>query len=259
MRYKLTIAYDGTRYAGWQVQATGLAIQPQIQTALATILGHPLSLTGAGRTDAGVHALGQTAHFDTHKTFETKRLILGMNALLPDDIRVMAVESVDDAFHARYSAVEKRYDYTIHLDPVSSPFTDNQRYHVLGPFDRDAFRQAALRFIGEHDFTSFANEAHRGSASRGAIRTIKELRIVELPDGIRVELVADGFLYKMARNIVGTLIDVAAGRCKANEIDAIFQAKDRKKAGMCAPPQGLCLISVRYKDNALGNTISDST
>jgi len=157
MRYKLTVAYDGTLYAGWQVQKNGLAIQPLIQKALQTILRHPLNLTGSSRTDAGVHARGQSAHFDSNEPIiEPKRLILSLNALLPKDIQIIDVEQVAKDFHARYSARSKIYHY--HLSFVPDPFTLLYRHEVFGFFDLDLLRAGAKEFLGTHDFTSFVRQ-----------------------------------------------------------------------------------------------------
>lgn len=245
-RYKLTIAYDGSQYCGWQVQNNAPSIQPLIQKALATILRHELDLTGSGRTDAGVHAQGQTAHFDTNVSFHPKTLLLSLNALLPPDIRVLFVEKVASTFHARYSARQKIYHYHLHLDPVADPFIAPYRYHILEKIDPAALQSATQLFIGTRDFSSFANEADRGCASRRAVRTLKRFDAIEQPGGIRLELEADGFLYKMVRNIVGTLLDVARGKRNAAQIEEIFAAKDRRKAGIAAPAQGLFLMHVEY-------------
>ena len=246
MRYQLTLAYDGTAYSGWQVQTNGIAIQPLVQQALATVLRHPLDLTGAGRTDAGVHAKGQTAHFDSEVAFEPPKLLLSLNALLPPDIRLLRVESRGDDFHARYSAVGKTYHYHLHLARVADPFTAPYCYHVLERLDTTKLVEGARLFLGPRDFTSFANEAHRGSASRGAVRTLRRFDVVEQSGGVRLELEADGFLYKMVRNLVGSLIDLAAGRFTEEQIAEIFAAKDRRKAGTAAPAHGLFLMRVQY-------------
>ena len=247
MRIRITIAYDGTRYCGWQVQSNATAIQTIVQGAVETILRHPIALTGAGRTDAGVHALGQSAHFDTEIPIDFDRLLYSLNALLPMDIRILKTEPVAPDFHARYTATGKIYHYHLHLDPIIDPFQRLYRTPVYGAFDESAFRKAALHFIGTHDFASFANKADRGSAARGSIRTLKRLDIIEQGGGLRLEFEGDGFLYKMVRNIVGTLLDVAAKRHFADEIPALFEMRDRRRAGPTAPPQGLFLMQVKYE------------
>lgn len=245
-RYRIIIAYDGTNYAGWQVQETGLAIQPVVQKALETILRHPVDLTGSGRTDAGVHALGQTAHFDSPLTLDPRRICFSLNALLPTDIRVIDLEPTESTFHARYSAISKIYHYHMHLGKTHDPFQRLYQYHILGAFDRKRLKEAAKEFLGTHDFTSFANQAHRGSASHDPVRTLTRLDVAEEGDSLRLEFEADGFLYKMVRNITGTLVDVAQGRFGVEEIAAMLKAKDRRKAGSAAPPHGLFLMRVNY-------------
>lgn len=241
MRYKLTIAYDGTGYAGWQVQKNGLAIQPLVQKALQTVLRHPLNLTGSGRTDAGVHARGQSAHFDTEVPIEPKRLILSLNALLPADIRILALEEVAPDFHARYSAVSKIYHY--HLSFVPDPFSLLYTHSVFGPCDLDRLRAGAKELIGTHDFRSFVNRGQEKSA----VRTIYRLDVVEQKGGVRLEFEGNGFLYKMVRNLTGTLLEVAAGKIEPTEIRAILAAQDRRRAAAAAPAKGLFLIQVIYE------------
>jgi len=246
MRYSLKIAYDGTKYSGWQVQSNAQSIQALVQKALTTVLRHPTNLTGSGRTDAGVHAKGQIAHFDTDVVFRPKSLLLSINAFLPPDIRVVAIEPREADFHARYSAKSKIYHYHLHLDPVADPILAPYRFHVLERICRQKLKNGTKYFIGTKDFTSFANQAYRGSASRDPVRTLLRFDAFEEPGGIRLEIEATGFLYKMARNIVGTLLEYAKSKITAEEIEEIFQSKDRKKAGAAAPPHGLFLMHVNY-------------
>lgn len=255
-RFKLTLAYDGTHYCGWQVQDNGLSIQALVQTALQTVLRHPIALTGSGRTDSGVHARGQTAHFDSAEAILSKRLLLSLNALLPSDIRILSIKEVPSTFHARYDATSKIYHYHLHLDPVSDPFTAPYRYQVLGRITPKDLQKVTPLFLGTRDFTSFANEAHRGSAAQDPIRTLYRFDVMEQPGGVRLELEADGFLYKMVRNLVGTLLGVARGNI--TDIEAIFAAKDRRKAGQAAPPHGLFLMQVNYANLSIEMSSSDS-
>ena len=245
-RYKLTISYDGTPYSGWQVQDTGPAIQPLVQKALETVLRHPIDLTGSGRTDAGVHALGQTAHFASPVSFPLARLRNSVNALLPYDIRVLEIVAVPPDFHARYKATSKIYHYHLHLDPVAEPMSRLYRHHIIGACDLALLQKAIPHFLGTHNFASFANEAKKGSASRDPIRTLSRLDFIPQPGGARLEFEADGFLYKMVRNITGTLLDIAASKIDPDAIPAIIQANDRCKAGNAAPPHGLFLMRVNY-------------
>lgn len=245
-RYKILISYDGTNFAGWQVQENAPAIQPIIQKALETILRHPTNLTGSGRTDAGVHALGQVAHFDSDVPLESQKTLFSLNSLIPIEIRVHTMEKVALDFHARYSASSKIYHYHLHLDPITNPFTRLYRHHVVIPCNQKLLREAIPYFLGTHDFTSFANQAHRGTASYDPIRNIMRLDVIPQEGGLRLEFEADGFLYKMVRNITGTLLDVGSGKIKPEEIPGILLAKDRRKAGSSAPPQGLFLMRVLY-------------
>lgn len=245
-KYKLTIAYDGTEYSGWQIQPNGLSIQTLIENALSTILRTPTKVVGSGRTDAGVHAWGQTAHFITSSPFDSQKLLLSLNGLLPLDIRILEIVEVPSTFHARYSATSKIYHYRLHLDPIPDPFKRRYAYHVPHPVSLFLLKSAASLFIGTHDFTSFANEARRGSAAKDPIRSLYRLDLIEEAGGVRLEFEGDGFLYKMVRNITGTLLDVCAGKISLEQIPAILAAKDRKKAGRAAPPHGLSLMEVHY-------------
>lgn len=246
MRIKLIIAYDGTRYCGWQAQANALSIQTLVQKSIETVLRHPIELAGSGRTDAGVHALGQTAHFDTKLPVELNRLLYSVNALLPCDIRIRSAKAVSSDFHARYSAMGKIYHYHLHLDPVLDPMTRLYRTPVYGAFDLAAIKNAARFLIGAHDFAAFANKSDDQRSADDSIRTLMRLDIVEQSGGIRLEFEGDGFLYKMVRNITGTLLDVARGRRSGSEIPSILESRNRKLAGPAAPPQGLFLVEVKY-------------
>jgi tRNA pseudouridine38-40 synthase len=245
-KYKITVAYEGTRYGGWQTQPNAVCIQSLIENALSTILRIPIPLSGSGRTDAGVHAMGQSAHFTTHQPIDILKTSASLNALLPSDIRILFIEEAPLEFHARFSAVSKVYHYRLHLDATPDPFKYRYAYHVPHKVDLALLRSAASYFIGTHDFTSFANEPSRGCAAKGAVRTLHRLDIVEEAGGARLEFEGDGFLYKMIRNIVGTLLDICAGKIDEKQLPAILKAKDRKRAGRTAPPHGLYLVEVKY-------------
>ena len=246
MRYKLTIAYDGTAYSGWQIQPNGPSIQEHIQKVLETILRCPTHCTGSGRTDAGVHARGQVAHIDVEFPIDPARLLIGLNSLLPPDIRILALDPAAPDFHARYKAEAKIYHYHLHLDPIINPFTRLYRHHVHGPCDLHLMEQAIPYFLGTHDFFSFANKGLKGSASRDSVRTLKRLDLIQQAGGVRLEFEGDGFLYKMVRNIVGTLLEAASGALDPKTIPAIFEAKDRRAAPNAAAAQGLFLMQVIY-------------
>ncbi len=245
-KYKMTIAYDGTNYGGWQVQPNAVSIQALIVQALGVILRIPTSIIGSGRTDAGVHALGQAAHFTMNRPIDISKTIASLNGLLPDEIRILEIVEVPTNFHARYSAVSKTYHYRLHLDKVPDPFKIRYAYHVPHPIDLSLLKDAASQFIGVHDFTSFANAANRGTAAKDAVRTIQRLDVIQEPGGVRLEFEGDGFLYKMVRNIVGTLLDICAGKIAKDQIPIILSAKDRRLAGRSAPPHGLYLVKVKY-------------
>jgi tRNA pseudouridine38-40 synthase len=245
-KYKLLLSYEGTQYGGWQVQPNAVSIQQLVGRALQVALRLPdLTLTGAGRTDAGVHALGQVAHFTTPTPIDEKRLLFSLNGILPPDIRVREVTPVPDAFHARYSAIGKIYHYHLHTT-TPNPFKRHYSTFIYYSLDLTLLKQAASRFVGTHDFSAFANESSEGSAGKNPIRTITRLDVIEEPGGIRLEFEGNGFLYKMVRNITGTLLEICEGRIKLEDLDAIFASKDRKRAGKAAPAHGLFLVEVHY-------------
>jgi tRNA pseudouridine38-40 synthase len=244
--YKLIITYDGTAYCGWQIQPNGISIQEIIQEKVSIICREKVSVIGSGRTDAGVHALGQTANFHAPQIKDLFRFQGSLNSLLPKDIRILSTEEVTKNFHAQYSPIGKIYHYHLHLNHAIDPFKRLYSLHVKEKINLDILKEAALLFLGTHDFTSFANQAHLGSASRDAVRTLKRLDVIEQPGGICLEFEGDGFLYKMVRNIVGTLLEIAAGKYPMEEVPLILVSRDRKKAGQTAPPHGLFLVKVQY-------------
>ncbi|MBS0616112.1 MAG: tRNA pseudouridine(38-40) synthase TruA [Verrucomicrobia bacterium] len=246
MKYKLLLAYDGTQYGGWQVQPNAISIQATLENALTIVLRTPIAITGAGRTDAGVHALGQVAHFSFLEPLDCFRILGSLNGLLPPDIRVLSLEPVPDEFHARYSAKSKIYHYHLHLDPVMNPFYRLYRHHIHFSLDLELLRSAASLFIGTHDFSAFANEAAEGAAAKNPIRTLSRLDIVPQEGGVRLEFEGESFLYKMVRNITGTLLDVCRGKISLESIPDIFASKDRRKGGTAAPAQGLFLVKIHY-------------
>ena len=180
MRYRLDIAYDGTHYVGWQVQPNGLSIQELIQDALLLITKESISCAGSGRTDAGVHARGQVAHFDTTYLLDTKTTIKSLNGLLPKDIRINDVLEVPSTFHARYSAKKKIYHYYLRLDPVEDPFHRLYQWHIRKEIDIKTLKQAAKEFIGTHNFASFANESYKGASAKNPIRSLYRLDLVRV-------------------------------------------------------------------------------
>jgi tRNA pseudouridine38-40 synthase len=241
---KLIVEYDGTAYCGWQRQKNGLSIQQLLEESIGKMTGEESRVIGSGRTDAGVHAIGQIAHFQTNSPLGERNLLMGMNSLLPADIAVREVREVDPSFHARFDVKSKVYVYRICNRPVRSALERQRAWFVWVPLDLERIEEALKLFRGTHDFSSFCS-LHTDSPDH--IRTILDIGLMKDANGmIDISLEADGFLRYMVRNIVGTLVDVGRGRFSREDVAGIFAAKDRKKAGLTAPPQGLFLKEVRY-------------
>ena len=246
----MTIAYDGTNYGGWQVQPNATSIQSLLEHALLTLLKEKTTVTGSGRTDAGVHALGQVASFTAKDPLDLYKFSHSLNGLLPQQVRVLSLEEAEESFHARFSAKGKTYRYYLHLDKVLNPFNRLYSWHISHKVSIPELKKAATCFLGTKDFTAFANEAHTGSAAKNGVRTLRKLDIVETKGGAYLEFEGTGFLYKMVRNITGTLMDICAGRLKEEDLAEIFLSKDRKKSGSAAPPLGLFLMKVDYDNSS---------
>jgi tRNA pseudouridine38-40 synthase len=243
---KITLQYDGTNYVGWQRQAAGVSIQGLLEEALAPIEGTNVVVHGAGRTDAGVHALGQVATVGLTASLEAPTLARALNAVLPADVRVLAIEDVDPAFHARFSAVGRVYEYRIVHAPIVSPFLFRYVWHVTQPLDVAAMREGAKCLVGAHDFAAFQGA---GSAVTSTERVV---RSIDWEDGsgcdrpLVMRIHGDGFLRHMVRNIAGTLVEVGTGRWLPSRVAEILASRDRTQAGPTAPPQGLFLVRVEY-------------
>ena len=243
---KLILQYDGTNYVGWQRQGSGTSIQGLVEDALAPIAAERVTVHGAGRTDAGVHALAQVATAAFACALDPVTLDRALNAVLPADVRVLSVEDVAPEFHARFSALGKAYEYRIVNAPVVSPFLSRYAWHVPQPLNLDAMRSAAAGLVGTHDFAAFQGA---GSIVSSTERTIRRLEWddgggYDLPLVMRIE--GDGFLRHMVRNIVGTLVEVGIGRWAASQVGAILSSGDRSQAGPTAPAHGLFLVRVDY-------------
>ncbi len=240
---KLTIEYDGTAYAGWQRQPQQPTIQTCLEEALFKITQQPTVAVGAGRTDAGVHALGQVVSFKSDKPLRENQWARALNRYLPQDITVLSSKKVQNDFHARFSAKEKIYEYRITLQ-LSRPALDRGRiWHIPHPLDANAIRQAISKFLGAHDFTSFKGPR---SETTNPVCLISDMILTTDYPQVIIRIKADRFLKQMMRAIVGTLVEVGEGKRKAEDIPEILQAKDRRSAGRTAPPHGLYLIQVLY-------------
>jgi len=249
-KIKLTIAYDGTAYHGWQAQRNVHTIEAALTDVIERLTTRRVRLFGSSRTDAGVHALSQVAHFVIDCPVPTERFRDALNKLLPDDIAVLSAEEVPADFDAIKDTVSKRYRYTIYTAPVRPVMQIRYCWHRPGPLDVEAMDRAARRLIGRHDFRSFASAA---DTRRSSVRTILDCRVRQQGqqgDLIHVDVEADGFLYNMVRNIVGTLVEIGRGRWPWQQIDAILAARDRTTAGPLAPAAGLCLMEIHYPPHA---------
>ena len=242
--FKLTIEYDGTGYHGWQRQKNGRTIQGEIEKTLMAMTGKKVSLTGSGRTDAGVHALGQVANFLCETTILPGEFQKGLNSLLPDDIVIKACEPVHESFHARYDASSKTYCYTILNRSIPAAISRQYAWFIRKELDLDAMRAAISHIIGTHDFSAFEGS---GSPRSHSTRSIMTARFLEKGhEYINFEIRADGFLRFMVRNVVGTLVDVGLHKITPDEFKEILMSKDRNLAGATAPPHGLFLVEVEY-------------
>lgn len=256
---RLIVAYDGTDFFGWQRQPSKPTIQGLLETELAAILGESASLTGSGRTDAGVHAANQVANFKTSCSIPCTNLVKALNDRLPVSVRIKEAADVPQAFHARYSVVSKTYRYRILLAPVASPFIARFVYHYPYRLDRKAMREAAGYIEGVHDFTSFAATESPNPWVKGRNpdpiqhnpKNIREIYSSHLISRAKTQILTyevrgSGFLHHMVRNLIGTLIEVGRGALEASEIPAILAARNRSLAGPTVPAQGLCLWKVEY-------------
>ena len=242
-RIKLTVAYDGTNYHGWQVQPNADTIEGELNKAISELTGEQIEVIGASRTDAGVHALGNVAVFDTESRIPGEKISYALNQRLPDDIIIQKSEEVDRDFHPRYQECRKTYEYTILNRRFPLPEYRNTAHFDYGNLDIEAMKKACKAFIGEHDFAAFKSS---GTSSKSSVRTIYNAEVVENNGRIIIKLTGNGFLYNMVRIISGTLLEVGQGTIKPEEIEKIIQEKDRKKAGKTLPPQGLYLVKVEY-------------
>ncbi len=248
MRIAVGIEYDGTAYSGWQRQRSGVGIQQRVEDAVAAVADERVDVVCAGRTDAGVHASGQVAHFDTSAERSERGWLLGVNSNLPDDINLTWVRPVADDFHARFSATARSYRYRILNRLVRSALERHRAWWVHQSLDADAMHEAAQALIGEHDFSAFRAAGCQASTARREVTAISVLRD---GDWLTLDVTANAFLQHMVRNITGTLVRIGAGEEPVAWAGDVLAGRDRTRGGIAAPPHGLTLVRVTYPDNVL--------
>lgn len=242
-KVKITIAYDGTGYNGWQRQNNAIGIEQKVEEACEKIFVEPIKIIGASRTDTGVHALGQVAVFEPSKDIPLKNIPYALNSKLPEDIVVVGAEEVDKDFHPRYSAIKKTYEYCIYNGQFLLPNLRKQVAFVPSELNTDLMEKACQLFIGQHDFKGFSST---GSSVKTTVRTIFDLHLTLDEDLIKIQVTGDGFLYNMVRIITGTLIEVGQGKRSLEEVKEAIDHCDRNKAGKTAPAKGLTLVKIYY-------------
>lgn len=245
MRVAIGIEYDGTAYNGWQRQKSGNGVQACVEAAIARVANEDVDVIAAGRTDAGVHASGQVAHFDAHARRSDRGWLLGANSNLPDDIAVTWVRAVPDEFHARFSALSRSYRYVILNRLVRSALHRHRAWWVHQHLDADAMQRAAQSLLGEHDFSAYRAA---GCQANTAVREITRIDVSRDADWITLDVTANAFLQHMVRNIAGTLVAIGAGEQAEAWARDVLDSRDRTAGGVAAPPHGLTLVEVTYPD-----------
>ncbi len=243
-RYRMTVAYDGTDFFGWQVQPNKVTVQGALESALFQLTGDVVHVHSCGRTDTGVHARAQVAHFDLARPWEDWKLQRALNALLPDSVRVMELRRTRSHFHARYDAKGKEYRYTVWSGPVPCPLHRRQAVHVRLPLNVDAMRQAAALLVGTHDFAAFSANPHREIG--GTVRTLWRISIRKQGSVVTIAVLGDGFLYKMVRSLAGHLLRVGTGAISVAETSVLLASQVRTARVETAPAHGLCLWKIHY-------------
>lgn len=243
MKILLTIAYDGTKYYGWQYQNGFITVQGEVEKALSKLFNTRVDIRGASRTDKGVHALGQRATFEMETSIPLSNLPYAINNLLPEDIRVHKAEEVEQAFHPQYNAINKTYAYKIYNAAFHNPLLNNYAWHINKELDITKMKEASKHIIGEHDFSAFCAS---GATSKTRTRTVNSLEIYKQDNIITIEINGNAFLYNMVRIITGTLVYIGYGKLQPNDMPIIISSLDRAKAGITAPPQGLSLMYINY-------------
>jgi len=240
---KLVIEYDGKKFGGWQKQPTKLNIQGEIEEAIKEITGEQVELTASGRTDAGVHSLGQVANFKTNSKIDIQKFAFAINSKLKKSIVIKSAEEVEENFHARYNCKGKKYRYIINNSEQGTAIYRDLECHIPQKLNVDDMKSAIKYFEGEHDFKGFRAS---GTSSKSSVRTIYKAEVLQNEDKIIIELTGNGFMYNMVRIIAGTIVDVGLGKIKAEQIPDIINSKDRTKAGKTLPAHGLYLVEVYY-------------
>ena len=244
MRILLTISYDGTDFCGYQVQPNKRTVERELNSAIFKVTGENVKSIASGRTDSGVHAIGQKVHFDTNSKIPPKNFKDALNSVLPSDVRVIKSQKVSDDFNARYSAKEKTYVYSLYTGEVESPLKSRYKTFIKGSLDIAKMKEAVKVMEGTHDFKCFLAS---GSSVKDTVRTIYSIKITKRGSDIDIKVSGNGFLYNMVRIIVGTLVGVSYGKITTQDIKTALLTGERKKVGKTMPPQGLCLYSVSYK------------
>ena len=248
MRIAIGIEYDGTAYSGWQKQRSGVGVQERLEVAVAEVANAAVDVVCAGRTDAGVHASGQVAHFDATAERSERSWLLGINSLLPDDINLTWVQPVDDVFHARFSATSRSYRYVILNRLVRSALNRNRAWWLHQSLDAQKMHAAAQLLTGKHDFSAFRAAGCQAST---AVREIESISVTRNGDWLTLDVTANAFLQHMVRNIMGSLVAVGEAERSIEWPGEVLESRDRKQAGMAAPAHGLTLVRVTYPDNLL--------
>jgi len=248
MRLKLTISYDGSTFSGWQSQPNGKTVQDLIEAAIATTAGEKIRLHGSGRTDAGVHALGQIAHFDPpgHLTMNPFNWVPALNTKLPAAIRIMSCQEVADDFHSRFGALGKTYAYRLCTLPILPPFDAGRAWHLPRLLNPETLEEALALFRGTHDFRSFAANRGNETAETNYLRTITEASFVHTDNGILLRFTGNGFLYKMVRLLTGAAVNASQGYLRIDDLKDLVEAPSGAKSPLCAPADGLTLLEVNY-------------
>lgn len=243
MRIKITVSYDGTAYCGWQVQPNGVTVQEEIEKAVLLATGENVRVTGSGRTDAGVHAKGQVAHFDTNCSIPPEKIFKALNVHLPSDIRVLSSQEAEEDFHACLNAKTKTYKYSLYKAEVENPLKERYAVKIDGEMDVEKMKEASLSFVGEHDFKAFCAS---GSSVKTTVRTIYDINIDQLGQDLTITIKGNGFLYNMVRIMVGALIAVGKGETQKADIEKMLLTGKRHFNVKTLPSKALCLEKVEY-------------